>query len=303
MSEELGYSHAAKGIPKEPERGQASSSQEPPQSQISPTPPRSQPVDGGSATKRKFVPGGGSALAAGDKPGDPFASLIVLPADLMLGTAPKVGGPLGPVLDGAFEQALRLVEAVPRCVVVTAGGAITTAMMTQLVLRMPGGIDSFGPGKRVESLLKERSAPWGSLWESALLVKALAKRQASTVRFGTVVILCAPALVAPTLRAYTHVFSDWRVLVDGGLANGGRDDALDVRVEAIEGATDADEKLAARAATLGDEAYYTGGLTTYAVHPWWPKAQQRAQGVGGGEESEQNQKDDAKRARVRGTCE
>mgnify|MGYP007071511485 CR=1 FL=1 len=45
----------------------------------------------------------------------------------------------------------------------------------------------------------------------------------------------ARCLAAPTLRVWTHVFSDWRVLVDGGKANGGRDEPLLVRAEAAAG--------------------------------------------------------------------
>ena len=283
MSEELGYSHAAKGIPKEPARPvhvppnasmptlaqQASPVTAASTSHASPTQPRSQ-LSESANTKRKFVPGGGSALSSGDKPGDPFATLIVLPADGVLGSAPKASGALPPALDAACAHALSLVEAAPRCVVITAGGAITTSLMTQMVMRMPGGIDSFGPGKRVHMMLKERSAPWGSLWESALLVKALAKRQAATVRFGTVIILTASSLAPPTAKVYKHVFSDWRVLVDGGQAKGGRNDALDVRVEAVEAAGDEDEKLNARAQQLCDEAYWKEGFDKFAVHPWWP---------------------------------
>ena len=62
-------------------------------------------------------------------------------------------------------------------------------------------------------------------------MKALAKRQASTTRFGSVVILTHSCVAAMTRRVYEHVFADWRVLVGGGLANGGRDDRLEVRCE------------------------------------------------------------------------
>ena len=179
-----------------------------------------------------------------------------------------------------METALELVGAAPRSVVVVAGGAITATLMTQMVLRLPGGLSSFGPGKRIEALLKERAAPWGSLFESALLIKALAKRQCSTVRFGSVVVLAHAALAGATQRVYRHVFSDWRVLVDGGLGRGGRDEALDVRVEVLgDGAApdnvDAAEAqdaahLRERAAAL-DDAWWRHGVETHAPHPWWPK--------------------------------
>ena len=42
--------------------------------------------------------------------------------------------------------------------------------MQEVVRRMPNGLDSFGPGRHVEALLKERSAEYGNVWESALLV-------------------------------------------------------------------------------------------------------------------------------------
>ena len=108
MSEELGYVHAAQ-TPTEPILPVAEASDAPsvltqqaspveartPSSVgnfvVSPTEtgvPRFNATIGDSAGKRKFVPGGGSALASGDKPGDPYASLIVLPADALMGKAP-----------------------------------------------------------------------------------------------------------------------------------------------------------------------------------------------------------------------
>ena len=274
MSEELGYNHAAAGLPVEPA--------------LSPTTPGnpqpSFPLASSSSTsaiaKRKFVPGGGSALASGDQPGDPFATLIVLPADHVVGTKPSAGK-LPTELHQALASAIGLIETASRSVVIVAGGETSTALMTQMVLRMPGGLDSFGPGRRVHALLKERSAPWGELWESALLTKALAKRQASTVRFGSVVVLTAPCLTAQTLRVYRHVFSDWRVLVDGGRGRGGRDAPLDVRVVTVEAPPSGgsggdeggkDERLLARAAAL-DETWFRDGLEKWQVHPWWPKEQ------------------------------
>lgn len=270
MSEELGYEHAAAGLPVEPD-----SDGQPSHSNLSPTPPRprdkptfADAAAAGSSSSKRNVPGGGSSLASGDKPGDPFASLIVLAADGVLSMPPSRGG-FPSAIDGALDAALELVEAAPRSVVVVAGGAATTELMTKVVLKMPGGLSSFGPGKRVEALLKEASAPWGSVFESALLVKALAKRQASTVRFGSVVVLASPCLAAPTLRVYRHVFSDWRVLVHGGLANGGRDDPLNVHVDVVDSGED--EQLQARAATL-DDAWFDAAVAKFSVHPWWPRA-------------------------------
>ena len=267
MSEELAYEHAAAGVPNEPA--------------LSPTQPVTQPV--ASVSKRKFVPGGGSALAKGDLPGDPFATLVVLAADAILGSAPS-NSKITPELDHALKAALKLIESADRSVAIVAGGNISSStLMTEVVLRMPGGLDSFGPGRRVQALLKERSAPWGSPFESALLTKALAKRQASTVRFGSVVVLCTSCLAEPLLRVYKHCFSDWRVLVDGGRCRGGRDDPLDVSVHVVDagGASSLEtsssaavadgETLRARAAAF-DDAWFENGLSKYAVHPWWPRA-------------------------------
>lgn len=266
MSEELAYEHAAAGVPNEPA--------------LSPTQPVTQPV--ASVSKRKFVPGGGSALAKGDLPGDPFATLVVLAADAILGSAPS-NSKITPELDHALKAALKLIEGADRSVAIVAGGNISSTLMTEVVLRMPGGLDSFGPGRRVQALLKERSAPWGSPFESALLTKALAKRQASTVRFGSVVVLCTSCLAEPLLRVYKHCFSDWRVLVDGGRCRGGRDDPLDVSVHVVDagGASSLEtsssaavadgETLRARAAAF-DDAWFENGLSKYAVHPWWPRA-------------------------------
>ena len=246
-----------------------------------------------SASGKRSVPGGGSALASGDKPGDPFATLLVLAADAILGK--PFTGPIPPMLNRALDAIIQLVEAAPRCVVVVAGGpSATQSLMTQIVLRMPGGLDAFGPGKRVEALLKEKSAAWGSLFDSALLVKALAKRQASTVRFGSVVVLAAQPLAAPSQRVYTHVLQDWRILINGGRAKGGRDDSLEVKVHECpsEDGEAPDEPLIARGASF-DDAWFAKGLETYAVHPWYPKPPPELEE----EEEEQASSGSAKRAR------
>lgn len=307
MSEELGYRHAAAGRPLEPGASGGASSGTggggsrppaltPPTGFKTPAvtspglapPERRGAADESSATSsanKRSVPGGGSALASGDKPGDPYAHLLVLAADGLLPAPPgsATAAKLPPALDAAIDTMMRLVEAAPRCVVVVTGGAATAALMSAIVLRMPGGLSSFGPGKHVDALLKERAAPWGSVWDSALLVKALAKRQAATVRFGSVVVLTARALAAPTLRVWRHVFSDWRVLVDGGQANGGRDEPLHVRVQqagddddppADDAESDADAALRARSAAL-DDVWFAKGLETYTVHPWWPRGSPR----------------------------
>ena len=119
------------------------------------------------------IPGGGSALAPGDKPGDPFAKLIVIAGDGLvaeqlfsrLTTMPAL-------LDEGLHTALSFLDEGSRCVVICAGGAhLTQAMMEGVVSRVPAGLDSFGPGRLVEACVKERSAAFGDVWESALLVK------------------------------------------------------------------------------------------------------------------------------------
>lgn len=116
-----------------------------------------------------------------------------------------------------------------RCVIICTGGQhLSQALMEAIVSKVPGGLDSFGPGRKVEALFKERAAPYGALFESALLVKALAKRQRSNVRFGSVRIITADCFAEATLRVYKQCFSDWRVLISGGKGRGGRDDPLDM---------------------------------------------------------------------------
>ena len=242
-------------------------------------------------TQPKNVPGGGSALASGDKPGDPFATLFIVATDGCLGKLPSGGGlsatslksdPGLRTLDTAISRALELVSQASRSVLVVTGDTLASNfLMMETVRRMEGGLDAFGPGKRCEALLKERSAPWGALWESCLLIKALAKRQVSTIRFGAVVVLTSSCMAEPTRRVYEHCFSDWRVLVDGGAAKGGRDDPMDVRVESLptgdadEGTADTgdaaiDEALVQRSVKY-DDAWFAKGLETHCHHPSWPK--------------------------------
>ena len=172
MSEELGYVHAAGGMPQEPKTppvapepppkdnqpvplqvspssiGSAAAAQQSllaATSQISPTPTGAAPSFSTASAesaggKRKFVPGGGSQLAKGDQPGDPFAWLVILAADLIVGTSPNknsLKGPSGGVpasLEAALRKVNDLVTKAPRSVVVVAGGEVTTALMTQLVM-------------------------------------------------------------------------------------------------------------------------------------------------------------------------
>ena len=103
-------------------------------------------------------------------------------------------------------------------------------------------------------------------WESALLVKALAKRQRANIRFGSVRVITADAFAAPTARVYNRIFTDWRVLFNGGKCRGGRDDALDIQVVSIDSS---DAALRRRASEL-DDAWFERGLSENASHPSWP---------------------------------
>jgi hypothetical protein len=112
-----------------------------------------------TSSLRPSIPGGGSHLPKGDQPGDPYATLIVIAADGLVSTAPprwSPGGidsraPLAPPIERGVEAAVALTGAMPRCVVVCCGGDNATAaqMMTHMVACTPGGIDAYGPGRRV----------------------------------------------------------------------------------------------------------------------------------------------------------
>jgi hypothetical protein len=230
----------------------------------------SPPSSSASGSRSRGIAGGGSALAPGDKPGDPFATLIVIAGDCLVGQQPfNRLTALPPMVDKALQTSMSLIEGT-RCVIVCAGGPhLTQAMMEACVSRVPGGLDSFGPGRRVEACFKERSAAFGNLWESALLVKSLAKRQAALIRFGTVRVVTGERHITPTLRCYRHCFGDWRVLVNGGACHGGRDEPIDVQVVPIP-VEPADAKLESRAAAM-DDNWFERGLLDYAQHPAWPQ--------------------------------
>lgn len=232
------------------------------------------PSPGVPPQPRKNIPGGGSGLATGDKPGDPFARLIVIAGDGLVGKRPLSAlGELPPLASAGLDAGLAIVAGgCTRCVVMLTGGPhLGHALMTEVVRRMPDGIDAFGPGRRVEHLVKEQKSQFGSLWESALLCKSLAKRQCQTVRFGSVRIVTSECLSAATQRAYVHAFSDWRVLVAGGAANGGADERLDVAAVPVAETGEPDVALAERAAGLAP-TWFEDGKRTYAQHPSWPLA-------------------------------
>eukprot|EP00966_Prymnesium_polylepis_P184757 4282036-Prymnesium_polylepis.1 len=250
MSEEL---CSAAGLPLEPSKASTASSapangssapakQRPPPIEasasgslnagISPTASRTHAPLPSRDNSRLNIAGGGTNLPPGDKPGDPYAILLVIQGDCLLGDQPwsrLSQSSLPPLVRKALAAGLAMIEG-QRCVVITTGGPLLTqALMEAVVSGVPGGLDSFGPGRAVEALFKEHSAPYGALFESALLVKALAKRQRANVRFGSVRVFTADCFEAPALRVYRHCFSDWRVLVEGGAGRGGRDDPLDIQ--------------------------------------------------------------------------
>ena len=256
MSEELAHSL----IPSEPPEVTVPSS--PPPSK-SPPPSRVLPAS---------IAGGGSCLPVGDQPGDPFADLIVIATDGLIGDqfCKARPGNMPEPIDAALTAALALVDKAKRSVVVIRGsGAMTQACMTEVVLRTPGGLDSFGPGRKVERIVKEQGAEHGNLWEGALLVKMVAKRQTPTVRYGRATIVTSRCLAEPTLRVYRKCFEDWRVLLDGGKAHGGKDRPLAIDVEPID---TSDAALRASATALEGEAWYDEGAAKYAQHPQWPQS-------------------------------
>ena len=275
MSEELGRHHAAAGVPLEPPTP-ASAPRAPP----TPAADLETPAQPPPSTKRSRLiagnPGGGSSLRTADAPGDPYATLWIVSADGLIGKQPF--GPASTLpkpVDEGLNVVVRLLasDAASRSVVIVAGGPVLTQkLMQEIVLRVPGGLDSFGPGRRVEALLKERSAEWGNVFESALLVKTLAKRQCAATRFGKVVVVVAACLADLTRRVYKYVFSDWRMLVDGGAGRGGRDLPLDIEVRAVElaGMDDVEEAPLLERATHCDDAWYRRGLEIYAQHPACP---------------------------------
>lgn len=140
---------------------------------ISPDAPKQPRTVTEPSSSSRNIPGGGSALATGDKPGDPFATLIVIAGDCLLGKQPYSRlTEIPPLLEKALCTALSFLDPASRCVVICAGGQhLTQALMEQVVSRTPRGLDSFGPGRLVEACFKERSAAYGNLWESTLLVK------------------------------------------------------------------------------------------------------------------------------------
>ena len=262
MSEELARVHSATGVPVEPKTPACT------QAVTRLSSAGSHNLPGTSSGRPTGVPGGGLHVSKRDMPGDPYATLCIIATDWLLAkkvySAPR---PVPSAIDAALAAALKEVEACGRCVLVVSGGSVMPqACMQDVVKRMPGGLDSFGRGRPVEVMVKEPSAEWGNMWESALLIKMVAKRQASLVRFGSVVVVTAASVTAPTQRVFEKAFEDWRKLEGGGQAAGGRDLPIDVRTVPI---TVDEESLTERAAAL-DERWFKHGLETYEKHPSWP---------------------------------
>ncbi|KAL3934046.1 MAG: hypothetical protein SGPRY_000002 [Prymnesium sp.] len=286
MSEELG---SVSGHPVEPPRAakrppplEQSANSSPPScspvlpvcSKASPVAPTVAPICAWSAnhagaSSSRNIAGGGTYLPPGDKPGDPLATLLVIAGDCLLGRQPcSPLRALPPLVEQGLSVGLKMLEG-HRCVVICTGGHhLSQSLMEAFVSRVQGGLDSFGPGRSVEALFKERAAPYGSLFESALLVKALAKRQRSNVRFGSVRIITADYFADQILRVYKCCFSDWRVLINDGRGRGGRDQTLDI--QAIRVIPDVEDQDLTQRAALLDQAWFARALQESSAHPSWP---------------------------------
>ena len=268
MSEELSRDHRAAGEPVEPTQASAN---------LSPTPIATQESKSSQNRWSVGLPGGGANRSTSDQPGDPYATLIVLCIDGLTATkAYSAPHELPAAVEAGIDATVTTIHESTRCVVAVNGGqAIPQKCMQALVHRMPGGLDSFGRGRQIEALVKEPSAEFGNLWEGALLVKMVAKRQAALVRFGSIVIVTGSSVAETALRVYRKCFEDWRRLENGGKGRGGRDVPLDVRVQPVDvqAAEDSDvhKALLERAAGWTD-SWYEHGLETYRNHPSWPIA-------------------------------
>ena len=199
---------------------------------------------------RNGIPGGGGKLA------DPDATpghLIIVTGD-WLSNDPyfKIMGKLPELVQDGLGASLD--SLCGRCVVVCTGGhGLSHTMVSQLVARI--GLDECGPGRKVEAVLKERSAEFGNIFESALLCKALAKRQCSGIHFEQVTVITAEAVADATRRVYEVAFSDWKPKLK-----------LNTR-----GVPTSDEEITTRAAAIGDEAWFERNASTYETHPSMPR--------------------------------
>ena len=136
------------------------SNKRPTPAEASPTGLRPNNAASTPGAKGTNIVGGGTSLPPGDQPGDPWSTLFVIAGDGLLGEQPwsKVTT-LPPLVEKGLLMGLTMLEGC-RCVVMVTGGPhLTQALMEEVVRRVPGGIDSFGPGRAVEALFKERAAP------------------------------------------------------------------------------------------------------------------------------------------------
>ena len=204
-----------------------------------------------AAALPRSIPGGGSLLP--NRESSDLAELIIILCDLLVAAAPsRTEKVLPPLVKEAVAAALARIESHPKKrVICCTGGAALTHLMAEECVRTVG-LDSFGPGRKVDILLKERSGEFGNVWESCLLVKALAKRQCKLIREQVVSVAAA---VAPAVRrVLAFVLADWKPAVE---------------ITAV--TVDADEALAARAAAAPcDDAWFDARSAEYSAHPSYP---------------------------------
>ena len=207
-----------------------------------------------AAALPRSIPGGGSFLPKRES--SDLAELIIIHGDLLVAAAPsRTEKVLPPLVKEAVAAALARIESHPKKrVICCTGGAALTHLMAEECVRTVG-LDSFGPGRKVDILLKERSGEFGNVWESCLLVKALAKRQCKLIHFEQVVSVAAAPFAPAVRRVLAFVLADWKPAVE---------------ITAV--TVDADEALAARAATIGayDDAWFDARSTEYSAHPSYP---------------------------------
>ena len=207
-----------------------------------------------AAALPRSIPGGGSFLPKRES--SDLAELIIIHGDLLVAAAPsRTEKVLPPLVKEAVAAALARIESHPKKrVICCTGGAALTHLMAEECVRTVG-LDSFGPGRKVDILLKERSGEFGNVWESCLLVKALAKRQCKLIHFEQVVSVAAAPFAPAVRRVLAFVLADWKPAVE---------------ITAV--TVDADEALAARAAATGayDDAWFDARSTEYSAHPSYP---------------------------------
>ena len=206
-----------------------------------------------AAALPRSIPGGGSFLPKRES--SDLAELIIIHGDLLVAAAPsRTEKVLPPLVKEAVAAALARIESHPKKrVICCTGGAALTHLMAEECVRTVG-LDSFGPGRKVDILLKERSGEFGNVWESCLLVKALAKRQCKLIHFEQVVSVAAAPFAPAVRRVLAFVLADWKPAVE---------------ITAV--TVGADEALAARAAAdRYDDAWFDARSAEYSAHPSYP---------------------------------